>query len=151
MAIRPLSSILAWVHEQVSAIPREPPSQPFRCSNYTQRLAQDTDARTECLFYVDVESIGADGTSFADSTRAHNAVVVVQVRYLVNDLQAILRSAVDDLVHMADRLQDSRSYAQDQTGICRVAYLGATRTTARKESEIWQARFSIDWRSDEAS
>lgn len=122
----------------------------LREAGYRRALGDEPEGGSDGMFMVDVPSGTQGRPMFGDGCAARVLTVVVLVRYFRVDRRAALRSGADDMRRLRDMCSDPRSYSTATNGVRSITYLGGSRVADEARSEIWEARFSVEWQNDPA-
>lgn len=118
----------------------------FREAGYRRALDKEPDGGSDGMYFVDISG-GSQGRPFwGDGGTIRSLDVVVLVRYFRSaDRRGTHRVASEDMRRIGDVCSDPANFDPQLTGIRSVSFLGASRALALPTSELWEARFQIEW------
>lgn len=155
MATQNASTVLALFDTRMDVITSETPDAGFKKSPYRFMLAKEPDSAIDGLYFVDIASIEPHNRTFGATETIWNLTATVEVGYFRGggdldggDRQSTTRNAANDVMRIADVIQNSSGYDGANSGVREIRFLGASRTVDKPASEVWEVRFFVQWRSD---
>ena len=118
----------------------------FREAGYRRALDKEPDGGGDGMFFVDISGGGQGRPFWGAGGTIRNLNVTVIVRYFrTADRRGTHRIAADDMTRLGDVCANPDNYDPQVTGIRSVRFLGASRALDLPRSEIWEARFEVEW------
>lgn len=155
MATENASDVLALFHTRIATITTESPDAGFQASGYRLTLGQEPDGPIDGLYFVDVEAIQPQARTFGATECIWAMTVNVEVGYFLGggdldggDRQTTTRNAANDVMRLADVVQNPTGYDGANTGVREIRFLSAGRVVDAPHKQIWRATFWVQWRSD---
>lgn len=155
MSVELASDVIALFATRIDAITSETPRAGFVRSGYRFRVIDEPASAIEGLYFVDVTGVRPHKRDYGRQENRWEADVSVRVGYFrgggdadEGDRQSVMRNASDDMMRLADFLENTASYDGANTGARRIVFAGASRVLDAKDREVWEAKFLVEWQSD---
>ncbi len=148
------TSVLNQFHANIATITSASPGA-FTRSAYRFTMEKEPDSGPDGMYSIDVTSVEAYSRKFGTGENVSIANLAIRVAYFrgggnkgEGDRFNVMRHAADDLQLIADVCENPENYNASSSGISVVVYDGFSRVADLPKSEIWEARFTVTWRSD---
>lgn len=126
----------------------------FRLNDSRHAFEDEPEGGSDGTFRVEETTATTLTEMFGISQMFRVSALAVQLRYFRGggdmgggSRKNVVMRALDDMLAIADACEDDRTYDSETTGIRVVRFQGFSRTADLERSEIWSARFDVEWES----
>ncbi len=148
------TSVLNQIHANIATITTASPGK-FTRSPYRFTLDREPDSGPDGMYSIDLTSADAYSRKWGTGENICTARVAVRVAYFRGggnkgggDRFTVMRVAADDCQLIADVIENPDNYNASASGISVVVFEGYSRVGDLPKAEIWECRFTVQWRSD---
>jgi len=148
------TSVLNQFHANLALITTASPGTLTR-SAYRFTLDKEPDSGPDGLYFVDLAGADAYERKWGSGETIITGRVSVRTAYFRGggsagggDRRTVMRNASDDCQLIADVCENPDNYNSSASGIRSIIFEGFSRVGDLPRSEIWETRFTTQWRSD---
>jgi len=148
------TSVLNQFHANLALITTASPGTLTR-SAYRFTLDKEPDSGPDGLYFVDITGADAYERKWGSGETIITGRVSVRTAYFRGggsagggDRRAVMRNASDDCQLIADVCENPDNYNSSASGIRSIIFEGFSRVADLPRSEVWETRFTVQWRSD---